>query len=101
MAIIIYTIVGVTIFFALFKGKGKEKIWAAAPIGMYVLVSIVEALIFNFFFGTIDIDSLQGTPIPIIISAINTIIFISLSFWIIRRIQKNHLKRIEKEIDNL
>jgi hypothetical protein len=101
MGIIVYVIIIMAVIFALLKGKGKEKIWSLALIGIYVLLAIIEEITSAIIPHFIDIEEMSySPPIELVYSLVNIIVLVGSSFWVIRRIQRNKLKRIENKIES-
>ena len=102
MGIIVYVIIITAVIFALIKGKGKEKLLSLALIGIYLLLAIIEEIASAIITSIFDIEEMSyQPPISLIYSIVNILVIVGSSFWVIRKIQRNKLKRIENEIDNL
>ena len=99
MGIVIDILLGLSALFALISGKGKEKSLVFVPIGIYLLVPTIESIIWGFISGSYDLRTLDKSPLYLIFTIINVVIFIGTAFFVVRKIQNNKLNRIKEEID--
>ncbi|MGB7570055.1 MAG: hypothetical protein WBM07_19485 [Chitinivibrionales bacterium] len=98
----IVCIVAVVVY-ALKDGKGKEKLWAIAPVGLYLLVTLLTIVILSFISGMIyganNIKAAKSSPLISVFAIFDALVICGTCLWIVARIRHRKAFRAAESIE--
>jgi len=96
IALFEFIVIVITIIYVLRNGKGKEKLWALAPIGIILVGMLAVIIVLSLIYGFDNIEAVRNSRLYVVLAIIGAVIIVGACLRIIRHIQhKKALRTVE------